>query len=76
MSREEKEVKQLLDGAGQDAEQEKLQEALEKLRQARELDRKRKSQKLLKQMQLRADELFGKFRYMAKAQSSEEAEKA
>jgi ubiquinone/menaquinone biosynthesis C-methylase UbiE len=69
MNTEEEEVKQLLNEAGQDAEQEKLQEALEKLRRARELARKKKDQKLPKQVQMRADELFGKFRYLAKARS-------
>jgi ATP-dependent helicase/DNAse subunit B len=69
MGNEEKETKRLLDDARKDAEQGKLQEALEKLRQARELDRKRKSQKLLKQVQLRADELFGQFRFMVEERS-------
>lgn len=35
MNTEEEEVKQLLNEVGQDAEQEKIQEALEKLRRAR-----------------------------------------
>jgi hypothetical protein len=68
MSKAKEEVEQLLDEAEQDAENEKLQEALEKLRRARELAGKRKSQKLLKRVQLRADGLFGKFRYMTEAQ--------
>jgi SAM-dependent methyltransferase len=69
MSKEEEEVKQLLDDAGKDAEHERLQEALEKFRRAKELARNRKSRKLLKQVQSRAEELFGKFRYMVEVQS-------